>query len=216
MKVILRLPLNTFTFNVIFICLVVYKVLFLRSGTRFWKRGSCRGKICTWIFLGRRYTEKPDSHLHEALCEVNHAGYLHMMPKFVSRASWLRFRILLFLFFFQDNWTLWWATAPICCRRLSSWCVNVMYRVYICSWRCLFHHSAVILKWSGVKWSEVKELDRAASTHRPSVRPFRSSFPGRFVNSACLLCACGMAAEQKVCCLGALSRRTHPHPLLLS
>lgn len=35
---------------------------------------------------------------------------------------------------------------------------------------------------------------------------------GRFVNSACLLCASGMAAEQKVCCLGALSPLTHPHP----
>lgn len=61
-------------------------------------------------------------------------------------------------------------------------------------------------KRSAVKW-------RSSTGQRTYiVHPSQSSFPGRFVNSACLLCASGMAAEQKVCCLGALSRLTHPHP----
>lgn len=161
-----------------------------------------------WIFfsLNSKSTKQPNSHLHKALCEENNAAYLHMKLKSVSKACWLHFRLL--FFFFNDNWTLWWATAPICCHHFSSWCVNVTCKIYIRSSWYIFGEISMNmnLKWSEVKW-------RSSTGQRVYIAcPSWSSFRGWFVNSACLLCASGMAAEQKVCCLGALSRLTHPHP----
>lgn len=157
-----------------------------------------------WIFFGLSATKHQATKLPptQKLCEENNIAYLHMKLKSVSKACWLHFRLL----FFNDNWTLWWATAPICCHHFSSWCVNVTYRVYIRSSWYIFGEINVNLKWSEVKWR--------SSTGQCVyiVRLSWSLFRGQFVNSACLLCASGMAAEQKVCCLGALSRLTHPHP----
>lgn len=143
------------------------------------------------------------SHLHKALCSENNVRYLPMKLKEHAGSISGYFFMTTGRFDEQRH------PSAAAVSPADVWTWRIWY-IFVPSGA--FSIKAMWI-WKEVKWRAVQygEGSWQGSVYMSFVHP-GAHFEAGFVNSACLLCASGMAAEQKVCCLGVLSRLTHPHP----